>query len=86
MASDRKNVCAHLENYVSLLQVTILGSQACTGHLFDEDLTPQTQAIFYTKTYNTVTANYCSLLSQVHEHSTTMVAFDDFLAGGHIDK
>lgn len=37
--------CVHLENDVSLLQVPVLGSQACTGHLFNEDLTPQTQTI-----------------------------------------
>lgn len=34
-------MCVYLENDVSLMQVSILGSQACAAHLFDEDLTPQ---------------------------------------------
>lgn len=38
-------MCAHLKNDVSLLQVSILGSQACTSHLFNEDLTPQTKTV-----------------------------------------
>lgn len=46
----------HLENDVTFLQVSILGSQACAGHLFDEDLTPQTETIFYptTQTHRTL--------------------------------
>lgn len=35
----------HLEDDVPFVQVAILGGQTGAGHLFDEDLTPQPEAI-----------------------------------------
>lgn len=39
----------YLENDVALLKISIPGSQSCAGHLFDEDLAAQSEAILYNK-------------------------------------
>jgi hypothetical protein len=36
---------SYLENYVPLMKVAIFGGQSCSGHFFDEDLTPQPEPI-----------------------------------------
>lgn len=39
----------YLKNDVALLEISISGSQSSAGHLFDEDLAAQPEAVLYSK-------------------------------------
>lgn len=40
----------NLENDVALLEISISGSESSAGHLFDEDLAAQPEAVLYNET------------------------------------
>ena len=52
----------HLEDDVSFLQAAVLGSEACSRHLLDEDLTAQTQTVLYTTGHTNHATSQCARL------------------------